>query len=111
MSIDDSFHEALGRTFGTLTAGLATVAVAFSLVCCTKPPAPARHTVAEYQENPELRRQQVARCADDPGTLRDAPDCINARQATVLEDNRPVRDLPPVRLPPPPDRPPDRRRD
>ena len=105
MPIDELLHQALRRAFGTLTAALATTVVAISLACCTRQPEPARHTVAEYQANPGLRREQFARCADDPGALRDAPDCINVRQATLLEDSRSVRGLPPVQLPPPPNRP------
>ena len=78
-------------------AAVATVGVA----SCTRQPEAARHTVDEYRANPDLRREQFARCANDPGTLGQTPDCVNARQATRLEETRSVRDLPPVQLPQP----------
>jgi hypothetical protein len=99
-------HESLLRTIGTLTGALAMTGVALSLVCCARQQAPARHTVSEYQANPSLRREQFARCSEDPGTLGGMPDCINVRQATLLEDSRSIRELPPIRLPPPPNQPP-----
>ena len=99
--MDELLHECLWRTFGTLMVALAMTGVALTLVCCARQPAPARHTVAEYQANPELRREQFARCSADPGTLGSTPDCINVRQATLLEDSRSIRELPPIRLPPP----------
>jgi len=34
-----------------------------------------------------------------PGTLGRTPDCINAREATRLEETRSVRALPPIELP------------
>jgi hypothetical protein len=104
MPIDELLDEASRRAFGALTRALATIVVAMSLVCCTRQPEPARHTVAEYHANPELRRERFARCSDDPGTLGSTPDCINVRQATLLEDSRSIRELPPVQLPPPPSR-------
>jgi hypothetical protein len=75
---------------------------AVSIFGCTREPPVAQHTVGEYQSNPDLRREQFARCANDPGTLGKTPDCVNAREAQGLEDMRSVRDLPPVGLPPPP---------
>jgi hypothetical protein len=103
--MDELLHESLLRTFGTLMAALAMTGVALSLVCCTRQPPPARHTVAEYQANSALRREQFTRCSADPGTLGATPDCINVRQATLLEDSRSIRELPPIRLPPPPNQP------
>ena len=76
--------------------------VAFGLISCTRQPETAAHTVAEYRANPDLRREQFARCVNDPGTLGQTPDCSNAREATRLEETRSVRHLPPVQLPPPP---------
>src|SRR5258708_14299015 len=81
-----------------------SVGVVLALIACTRQPATATHTVAEYRANPDMRREQFARCANDPGTLGQTPDCINAREATRLEETRSMRQLPPVRLPPPPDR-------
>jgi hypothetical protein len=111
MPLDESLNEALHRAFGTLTSTLAGVAVAICLVCCSREPEPARHTVIEYRANPTLRREEFARCSNDPGTLGKTPDCINVRQATLLEDSGSVRDFPPIRLPPPPKQAPADRRE
>jgi hypothetical protein len=109
MHFGEPLLESLGRRVGTLAAALAMTAVVLSLVCCSRQPEPARHTVAEYRADPALRREQFARCSNDPGALGGTPDCINVRQATLLEDSHSVRDLPPVRLPPPPNDPSKRR--
>lgn len=106
MSLDgiddnDGLHTHMGRAFAALTATLLSIAAALSVVCCTRQPQTAQHTVAEYRSNPDLRREQFARCTNDPGTLGKTPDCVNAREAQRLEDMRSVRDLPPVGLPPP----------
>src|SRR5437016_4470397 len=101
MSIGDPTRASLRRTFGMLRAAWVAMATALGLVCCTRQPEPARHTVAEYRANPDLRREQFARCTDDPGALGSTPDCINAREATRLEETRSVRNLPPVHLPRP----------
>jgi hypothetical protein len=68
---------------------------------CSPQPPTAAHTVAEYRANPELRRAQFARCANDPGTLGQTPDCINAEEATRIEDIGSLRDNPPLNLSPP----------
>ncbi len=58
----------------------------------------ARHTLDEYRVDANLRHSQMERCKADPGTLAKTPDCINARQAAVLEDQVRLRDMPPVGL-------------
>jgi hypothetical protein len=68
---------------------------------CTWEPASAAHTVAEYRANAGLRRQDFARCANDPGTLGTTADCVNVREAQRLEDLGSVRNTPPIRLPKP----------
>jgi len=109
MHFGESLLKSPARRCGTLTAALAMSGVALSLVCCSRQPEPARHTVAEYRADSGLRREQFARCSNDPGALGGTPDCVNVRQATLLEDSQSVRDLPPVRLPPPPNDPSKRR--
>ena|ERR1700732_44156 len=91
----------LRSTFGMVAVTLVAMTSA-GIFGCTREPPVAQHTVAEYQSNPDLRREQFARCTNDPGTLGKTPDCVNAREAQRLEDMRSVRDLPPVGLPPPP---------
>jgi hypothetical protein len=69
----------------------------FALMLCACSEA-ARHTVEEYRASAELRHEQISRCEKDPGTLRDTPDCINARHAAAFEDRVRLRDLPPIGL-------------
>ena len=58
----------------------------------------ARNTLDEYRADANLRHAQIDRCKADPGTLAKTPDCINARQAAVLEDRVRLRDVPPMGL-------------
>lgn len=60
----------------------------------------ARYTLEEYRTNAQLRRAQVERCRQDPGSLKKTPDCINAQQAAALEDRLRLRDAPPAGLDP-----------
>jgi len=83
-----------------LGVSVATV-VALGLTSCARQPEVAQHTVAEYRANADLRRQQFARCTNDPGTLGKTPDCVNAREAQRLADIGSVRDTPPIQLPRP----------
>jgi hypothetical protein len=75
--------------------------VGLGLACCARQPEAAQHTVAEYRANADLRREQFARCTNNPGTLGKTPDCVNAREAQRLEDIRSVRNTPPIELPRP----------
>jgi hypothetical protein len=74
-------------------AGIAAVAA------CGRAPDKARHTVTEYRANATLRHEEIERCANDPGTLGKTPDCVNAREASRIEDIKSLREMPPVRLP------------
>lgn len=65
---------------------------------CSPQPEVARYTVDEYRKDDELRHRQVARCRQDPGTLGNNPDCINAEAAASFEDRTRLRDAPPVGL-------------
>lgn len=40
-------------------------------------------TVQWYTEHPEERAEQVKICTNNPGQLRDDPNCINARQSMI----------------------------
>jgi hypothetical protein len=75
------------------------VGVAFVLLDLgTSAPAVARHTVAEYRADAQLRREVFTQCVNDPGTLGETPDCVNAREAERLEGRGSLRDLPPIGL-------------
>ena len=81
------------------------IVVGIAVAGCS--PDRARHTLAEYRADANLRHSQMERCKEDPGTLAKTPDCINARQAAVLEDQVRLRDMPPVGLGEKPPRKPD----
>ncbi len=79
---------------------LGIVVTAMSAAGCAPAPDRARHTVEDYRNDAELRREVLARCANDPGTLKDSADCVNAREAERRVGVGSLRDLPPLRLPP-----------
>jgi len=68
---------------------------------CARESSSAAHTVADYRANGVLRKEAFARCANDPGTLGETPDCVNVREAQRLEDLGSIRNTPPIKLPPP----------
>lgn len=68
------------------------------LAACTPQPQAAHYTLPQYRADAALREQQLAACANDPGTLAKTPDCINAREAKRLEETHSLRDLPPLDL-------------
>jgi len=72
--------------------------IAFSIAVGGCSPDRARYTLDEYRADANLRHSQMERCKEDPGTLAKTPDCINARQAALLEDQVRLRDMPPVGL-------------
>lgn len=78
---------------------IAAMAV-FGAVACTPEADVARHTVEEYRADAELRRQVFAECVNDPGTLGQTPDCVNAIEAERLESRGSLRDQPPIGLNP-----------
>lgn len=71
---------------------------ALLLSACSPPADVARHTVPQYRADFALREQQLAACADDPGTLRNTPDCVNAREAKRLEETHSLRENPSLDL-------------
>jgi hypothetical protein len=89
------------RSLSLRALGLCALGVGLTTTCCTGKAPTAEHTVAEYRANAALRREQFARCVNDPGSLGQTPDCINAREAARLEDIGSVRDTPRIHLPTP----------
>lgn len=66
---------------------------------CGAKPDPVRQDVAFYRAHPDVRRGVLGGCANDPGSLRADPDCLNAKEAERLESIGSLRELPPVGLP------------
>ena len=56
-------------------------------------------TVDYYLAHAAERAATLSTCANDPGDLRDSPNCLNAREAARVEDVGSLRSLPPMRLP------------
>ena len=79
---------------------LGIVVTVVSAAGCAPAPDRARYSVEAYRQDPTLRRQELERCANDPGTLGDSADCVNAREAGRSVSVGSLRDLPPLRLPP-----------
>jgi hypothetical protein len=89
------------RSLSLRALALCALGVTLTTTCCTRQTPAGQHTVAEYRANAALRREEFARCANDPGSLGETPDCINAREASRVEDIGSVRDTPPIHLPTP----------
>jgi hypothetical protein len=70
-----------------------------TLAACTQSPDPMDHTVDYYRAHRAEREAAVAKCVNDPGSLRDSPACVNAREAARLEDTGSLRNLSPMGLP------------
>ena len=77
-----------------------TALAAVGTVACTPESNIARYTVAEYRANATLRRDIFEKCVNDPGTLGQSADCVNAREAERLESRGSLRDQPPLGLRP-----------
>jgi len=43
----------------------------------------AAHTVDQYLAKPDLMEAKLRECANNPGELRDTPDCINVNAASA----------------------------
>ena len=71
--------------------------IVMCLGACSR--APSQYTVEYYEKNVDERKQKLTECANDPGSLRDDPLCINARAADFGDAIGSLRDLPPMRLP------------
>ncbi len=78
---------------------LGIVVTALSAAGCAPAPERATHTVKDYKQDVQLRREELARCTEDPGVLGKTPDCVNVREAERSVGVGSLRDLPPLRLP------------
>jgi hypothetical protein len=74
------------------------LAVVLAVAGCSPAPPVARHTVEEYRADAALRASTLDTCANDPGTLREHPDCLNAQRAAALEGRGSLRSSGPVGL-------------
>ena len=88
-----------------LRIGLGIVVTSCTVVACAPAPDRAVHDVAYYRAHATERNERLLACANDPGSLADHPDCVNAREAERLEGIGSLRALPPMDLPAPPTQP------
>ena len=79
--------------------GFGIVVTAISAAGCAPAPDQATHTVDDYRKNRALLEEMLDRCAEDPGTLRNSADCINAREAARSVGVGSLRALKPLKLP------------
>ena len=66
-----------------LAAGVVTTVI---LACAPKP---EPKTVDYYVDNQEARLARLKECANNVGTLKDDPDCLNAKQAALKVWSKP----------------------
>jgi hypothetical protein len=83
----------------SVRSSLGLVVTLLGAAGCTPVPDRAKHTVSDYRADAELRRIELAKCWNDPGTLGKSPDCVNARDADRAEGMGSLRELPPLELP------------
>lgn len=76
---------------------LGTVVTLWAAVACA--PAPEVMPVSYYRAHLDERDAQLKACAENPGALRDTPNCINARESLRGDGGTSLRDLPPMDLP------------
>jgi hypothetical protein len=72
------------------------IAIVAATSGCTPTPKKARYTVEQYLADRQLMNSKVQECANNPGELRNDPDCINAGMAASRDSWGSLRDLPPI---------------
>jgi len=83
----------------SMRIGLGIVVTAISAAGCAPAPDRGSHTVDEYRKDRALLQETLKRCAEDPGTLGNSADCINAREAARSVGVGSLRALKPLQLP------------
>jgi len=78
---------------------LGFVVTALSAAGCAPAPDRATHTVEDYTRDAQLRREELARCTADPGSLGKSADCVNVREAERRVGIGSLRNLSPLQLP------------
>jgi hypothetical protein len=76
------------------------VLAVLALAACNRTPGGGGTlTVDYYRAHPSERAAMLSTCANDPGDLRDSPNCVNAREAARVEGVGSLKSLPPMGLP------------
>lgn len=68
---------------------------------CTQEAAPpkATHTVDEYLAKPKVMEAKLRECANNPGELRNTPDCINVKAAAQQNGIGSRKKMEPLKFP------------
>lgn len=74
-------------------------AICSGITGCGAKPHPVQQDVAFYRAHADVRRGVLGGCANDPGSLKSDPDCLNAKEAERLESIGSLRELQPLTLP------------
>jgi hypothetical protein len=74
------------------------LAAMLAVAGCARSPTPTGVTVEYYRAHAAERQAMVRQCANTPGELRRSPACVNALQATRVEDVGSLRQLPALGL-------------
>jgi hypothetical protein len=69
------------------------------LAGCHRSPHDTRLTVEYFRAHAAERQATLRDCANDPGSLRKSPMCVDAREAARIEDVGSLRNLPQMGLP------------
>lgn len=77
---------------------LLTILAFLILGACTPKPEPK--TVGYYLENEQVRIELLSECKNNPGLLKDDPDCINTAAAARRVENDAAKNktLPPIKF-------------
>jgi hypothetical protein len=75
-----------------------SMATALTLCGCFREPQPpkATYTVEEYLAKPEVMATKLRECTNNPGELRNDPDCINVKEAVKQQGIGSYSKLPPL---------------
>ena len=93
----------LRRTFPSfLLVGIIATLAAAESGCSQNAPTPkATYTVDEYLAKPDLMEAKLRECANNPGELRNNPDCINVKAAAQQNSIGSRKKMEPLKFPTP----------
>lgn len=75
------------------------ILVLIAMAACNRGTSDAALTVDYYRSHSVEREAMLRTCANDPGTLRNSPTCVNAREAARIEGIGSLKQLAPMGLP------------
>jgi hypothetical protein len=91
------------RTLRSLSLVAVAVALAAAGVSCSQEAAPQRatYTVDEYLTKPDVMEAKLRECANNPGELRNNPDCVNVKAAAQQSSIGSRKKMEPLKFPTP----------